>query len=325
MKINTTIGKYIFITLLIISIILYAYYYISNEYKKYQEVSYDKIKNYLINDSSLAKSNKPILWIHNEYKMNDRNWLSFGSRNSNELNKPLIYITVDSIIKKCDKSFKICLIDDNSFNNLIPGWIYDLEKLPEPIRDNYRFIGMLKLIHLYGGMNIPSTFLCIKDLEEIYKNGTKNEKPFVGEQLSKQNDVDINLSNTFIGAPKENNVIEEMITNMEKLFLIDTTNESKFLDRIPKYLNMIKSNEEINTIDGEKLGLYDDESNLIDVHDMLSSNDNIELNDLAVGINIPLEEIMISKRYQWFSKLSPDEIVHSDTFIAKKIKELYNL
>lgn len=325
MKINTTIGKYVFFTLLIISIILYAYYYISNEYKKSEKVSYDKIKNYLVTDSSLAKSNKPILWIHNEYKMNDREWLSFGSRNSDELNKPLVYITVDSIIKKCDKSFKICLIDDNSFHNLIPGWIYDLEKIPEPLRENYRHIAILKLIHLYGGMHIPSTFLCKKDLDELYKNGTSNDKPFVGEQLSRQNDIDIQLSNAFIGAEKENEIIEQMITDMEKLYFVDTTSELKFLNKIPKYLDNLKSNDDLNIINGEHLGLYDDNSNLIEVNDMLSSNDSIQLHESSYGINIPLDEIMISKRHQWFSKLNPDEIVHSKTILGKIIKELYNL
>lgn len=325
MKINTTIGKYVFLTLLLISIILYAYYYISNENKKTQEVSYDKIKNYLINDSSLAKSTKPILWIHNEYKINDRNWQSFGSRNSDELNKPLIYITVDSIIKNCDKSFKICLIDDNSFNNLIPDWIYDLDKISDPLRENYRFIAMLKLIHLYGGMYIPSSFLCMKDLDELYKIGTKNKNAFVSEQLSKHSDVDIQLSKNIVGANKENSTIVEMIETMEKLFLNDNTSELKFLNKISIYLDDLKLQEKLNVIEGQHLGLYDDNGEIITLDRMLSDDDNLDINEETYGINIPLDDIYVSKKHQWFGKLQPDGIVNSSTFIGKKIKQMYNL
>ena len=325
MKINTTIGKYVFLTLLLISIILYAYYYISNENKKTQELSYDKIKNYLINDSSLAKSTKPILWIHNEYKMNDRDWQSFGSRNSDELNKPLVYITVDSIIKNCDKSFKICLIDDNSFSNLIPGWVYDLDKISDPLRENYRFIAMLKLIHLYGGMYIPSSFLCMKDLDELYKSGTKNKSAFVSEQLSKHGDVDIQLSHNIVGANKENPTITEMIETMEKLFLSDNTGELKFLNKISLYLDDIKSQEKLNVIEGQYLGLYDDNGDIITLDRMLSDNDNLDISEEAYGINVPLDDIYVSKKHQWFGKLEPDGIVNSSTFIGKKIKQMYNL
>jgi hypothetical protein len=75
----------------------------------------ETIQKYLLDDTSLSKSKKPILWIHVPYEYNSRNWLSFGSRTSFDLNQPYLYLTVRSIIEKCDSSFTICLIDDNSF------------------------------------------------------------------------------------------------------------------------------------------------------------------------------------------------------------------
>ena len=44
--------------------------------------NYEIVKRYLVSDSSLAKSKLPILWIHNEYNVNARNWPSFFSRNT---------------------------------------------------------------------------------------------------------------------------------------------------------------------------------------------------------------------------------------------------
>ena len=75
---------------------------------------------YLLDDDTLGKSKKPILWIHVPYEYNSRNWLSFGSRSAFDLNQPYLYLTVKTIIKNCDESFKIVMIDDGSFEKLIP-------------------------------------------------------------------------------------------------------------------------------------------------------------------------------------------------------------
>ena len=68
---------------------------------------YNRIKNYLLNDSSI--SNKSIIWIHLPYKYNSRQWKSFYSRTSNNLNLPYIYLTVNSILKH-NSNYHICLI-----------------------------------------------------------------------------------------------------------------------------------------------------------------------------------------------------------------------
>ena len=63
---------------------------------------YESIQNFLLDDVTLGKSKKPILWIHVPYEYNSRNWLSFGSRTSFNLNQPYLFLTVRSIIKHCE-------------------------------------------------------------------------------------------------------------------------------------------------------------------------------------------------------------------------------
>jgi hypothetical protein len=126
--------------------------------------NYDAIKNYLLDDVTLAKSKKPILWIHVPYEYNSRKWLSFYSRSSYDLNQPYLYLTVKSILKNCDNSFTICFVDDSSFKKLIPGWNIDMTKISNPISDNMRKLALMKLIYIYGGMICPISFLCMKDL-----------------------------------------------------------------------------------------------------------------------------------------------------------------
>ena len=45
--------------------------------------NYELVKKYLLNDSSLAQSKRPILWIHMTYDTNARWWPTFSSRNTN--------------------------------------------------------------------------------------------------------------------------------------------------------------------------------------------------------------------------------------------------
>ena len=75
----------------------------------------------------LAKSKKPILWVHIPYEYNARNWKSFGSRGTFDLNQPYLYLTMQSIVNKCGDSFQICIIDDQSFEKLIPDWTINMK------------------------------------------------------------------------------------------------------------------------------------------------------------------------------------------------------
>ena len=114
--------NYIILFVILISLGILYQKFLEKQSKTASFDEYDEIKKYLLNDKTLDKSKKPLLWIHIPYEVNARDWLSFGSRNSTELNQPYLYLTVKSIIKNCDESFNIILIDDNTFKKLIPDW-----------------------------------------------------------------------------------------------------------------------------------------------------------------------------------------------------------
>ena len=64
---------------------------------------------------------KPILWIHNKYEINSRNWDSFMSRNTNNLNQPYRRLCVDTIIKHCsDDEFGTLGVDYNKYLEMYP-------------------------------------------------------------------------------------------------------------------------------------------------------------------------------------------------------------
>jgi hypothetical protein len=142
-----------YIALFVILIVL-AFLYRKLEDKRIREEdieNYAIIKKYLLNDNkTLGGSKKPIIWIHIPYEYNSRNWLSFGSRSSHELNQPYLYLTVRTIIEQCGDSFNICMIDDDAFSFLIPEWKIQMRKIPEPISDKLRMLALANILYIYG-------------------------------------------------------------------------------------------------------------------------------------------------------------------------------
>lgn len=128
------------------------------------------IKNYLLNESPLYGYNRPKLWIHSKYEINSRKWKDFYSRNTTDLNQDYIHLTIKTIINHCGEDFNICLIDDDSFGKLLPNWDVDLMNMAEPRKSNYRAMGMAQLIYVYGGMTLPNSFVCLKNLKDFMMN-----------------------------------------------------------------------------------------------------------------------------------------------------------
>ena len=116
-------------------VLMYLYKCMLNKQaRKREKEDYKSIQQILAEQrDDLAQSKKPILWIHIPYEYNARNWQSFGSRGTFDLNQPYLYLTMQSIINKCSDSFQICIIDDQSFEKLIPDWTVNMKIISNPI------------------------------------------------------------------------------------------------------------------------------------------------------------------------------------------------
>ena len=203
---SLTIKKSNYINIICIIVVVVFLIFLFNRYSDLQEKKnrenrsvlendqndYKSIQKYLLMDydPTLAKTTKPILWIPIQYEYNARHWQSFGSRSSFELNQPYIYLTVKSIILHCSESFHICMIDDNAFGKLIPGWNIEMGKLASPILDNVRKLGQAKILSNYGGLFVPPSFVCLRDLIDMYTLGLNNNDMLICET------IDTNITST---------------------------------------------------------------------------------------------------------------------------------
>ena len=300
--------------------------YLEKKAKNIGPDNYNDVKQYLLSESSLAKSKKPIMWIYTPYEYNSRDWLSFGSRSSYNLNQPYLNLCVRSIIKHCDKSFTICIVDDNSFAKLIPGWNIDLSVIGDPIVSNVRQLAMAKLIYNYGGMSVPISFLCFKDLIDMYDRGISStndnkgiNKMFVCENVN----TNISATNTqfypdtaFIGAKKNTPKLKEFIDHMQRLISGDYTAQIEFLGNFDKWANKHVNNKSINMIPGTDVGVKTMENKPVLVDDLLGE-DYIKLHDGMYGIWIPAASILKRRNYEWFARLNNEQIFQGKFILAK--------
>jgi hypothetical protein len=280
--------------------------------------NYEAVQKYLLDDITLGKSKKPILWIHVPYEYNSRKWLSFGSRSSFDLNQPYLYLTVRSIIKHCDESFTICIFDDNSFKKLIPGWNIDMTRLSDPILCNMRTLGMMKLLYIYGGMMCPISFLCMKDLSGLYAKGTRGNKMFVCETIDRNStSVRLNFypSISFCGAPKECEIVGKLCNYIQAVSSNDHTAESKFLGQYDRWIMKNVEESRINLIEGIEIGTKTIDDKQIILDDLMS-NHYLDLYKGTYGILIPSNELLSRLQYGWFVRSSPRQVLESNTIIG---------
>ena len=298
-------------------------------YKRYEDKmareegsdTYEAIQQYLLDENTLGKSKKPILWIYVPYEYNSRNWMSFGSRSSFDLNQPYLYLTVRSILKQCDDSFTVCIIDDASFKRLIPGWNINMTSISDPILSNMRMLGLMKLLYIYGGLLCPISFVCLKNLNELYVKGIRGEKMFVCETVDRNttsSDYDFYPNFSFCGAPKECEIVRELCEFIQRTSSHDYTAETKFLGSYDKWCKQRIENGQINMIEGVEIGTKTIDEKPIILDDLMS-NHYLHLYQGAYGILIPSEEILNRRKYEWFARMSQKQVMESDTIIGNYI------
>jgi hypothetical protein len=288
---------------------------------------YGLIRKYLLNDSPLYGFNKPKLWIHSTYEVNSRQWKSFQSRNTTDLNQPYLHLTIKTIINNCGEDFNICLIDDASFSKLLPSWDIDLNSVAEQNKSYYREIGMASLVYYYGGMIVPNSFLCLKNLKPLYIEGTRANKPFVCE--SKNNSVNkVKNGNTslftpnvyFMGAKKNNETVKELIEYLKsRSSQPHVTSEYIFTGDTSEWIKTQINIYEINLIRGDEIGVKTLSGKPILLEDLMEEN-YLELSPKAYGIYIPSNEILLRKKYQWFAIVPSEEIFNVNAIIVKHLK-----
>lgn len=289
----------------------------ANEDKKKMNDEYELVRKFLLNDdTNLVNEANEICWIHVPYEINPRSWLDFYSRNTNQLNKPYIYLCIKSVIEQNGGNMKICIIDDNSFEKLIPSWKIDMSSVPEPSKKQVRELGLAKVLYYYGGIKVPHSFVCVRNLMSLLNNG---RSMFCAETRDHSVNSSVSSfmpSSELIGCAKNCQEMKEYIQYLERNISTDYTFETSFINNNNRILLDMVKNNKISLLDAGYVGQKDSAGEIIDIERLLRK-EYINFNENMYGILV--DDAMLSKRthYNWFIYLDKADIIQSDVMLAK--------
>ncbi len=342
---HTTMLENKLIKLAIAYLLIMIVGFIYNKYKKTIDVEEqyqdgELIKKYLLNDTSLTNNKKPILWVHIEFEKNARAWESFGSRTTENLNQPYQYLTIRSIIEKCGESFNVCLLDDESLIKIIPEWRTKVEDLPRPLRSHMRELAMATILHLYGGLVVPSSFICFQNMRNLYDAHLEKANVVIGELRSTSSissESQYSPSTKIMGCRRHDPLMKEYMEYLTQLIAVDHTQDMDFTGEPSRWwmakLNptaaescastasdtagtTAATNYKVSLIPAEELGAKTTKNKPVLIEELLADVD-IHLSPTTAGIYIPDKDILKRHKFQWFARLSPAQVLESNTLIGK--------
>jgi hypothetical protein len=289
--------------------------YIYSSYKDSEELfesqqHYQLVSDYFIGEKMNRR--KPILWIFSPPEINARNWESFYSRNTEKINQPYLQITMKSIYDKCKDSFNVCLINDDAFDSLL-DWNVKINDLGNPVKDHYRHLGLSMILYHYGGFIVPPSFLCVHNLYDLYKTSIQEKGIFALEQVNHgitHDQIAYFPNIKMMGCKKNNFYMNEMVQYQEQLFL-DKTSQSDFIDNVSLWCN-----RKITIVDGKYIGIKKISGEPVTLDELLGTTP-IEFPSLLYGIYIPQDEVLLRTKYNWFARMSTQQILNSTLMIAK--------
>jgi hypothetical protein len=298
--------------------------WLGNDYDQNEEN--DLIRKYLLTDvdnEALQKNKKPNLWIHTTYATNARKWKSFFSRNSTDLNQPYIHLTIKTIIQHCGDTFNICLIDDESFSQLIPEWNVYVSTMAEPYRHRVRDFGMALLLYNYGGMVVPNSLICFRDLGGLYAHGITGDKPFVCEQLNRVSNLKIHdktlrfLPDSYVmGGKKGDSTLGEWVKYLN-LHVNEPhfQSQDEFVGNSARWFLDAIDRGKMNLVGGENVGIKTPNREAIFLEQLMEENE-LNLDPMCYGVYVPADEVLKRTKYQWLAYMSLDELLKTRIILA---------
>jgi hypothetical protein len=139
--------------------------------------------------------------------------------------------------------------------------------------------------------------------------------------------VDTNITSTtdlyycdarFMGAKKNNEMVAQYIEFMQRIISADYTAQSVFLGDFNRWCNKRISNKRIRLIPGTDVGTKTVDEEPITV-DTLLSEEYIYFYPKMYGIWIPAEQILKRRKFEWFARMSPEQIFQGNFILAKYI------
>jgi len=168
-------------------------------------------------------------------------------------------------------------------------------------------------------MILPPTFLCTKNLADMYYTETCCGKPFVVETIDSDSSSAMTTffpSKTVMGCAKGCGVIDDYIQYLEQLVSSDYTAESEFLGSQDRWLTMMVEQGQVNLVGAKLIGAADASGKPV-VLERLMGNTYVDFAPTALGVLLPGKQILERTSFQWFARQSVRQALACDNVAGK--------
>jgi hypothetical protein len=268
------------------------------------------------------ENNLPPLWLfYNDGDVNSRNWADFMGRSSRALNRPYLNLCYETIVNASKGKYRIEVIQ--GLGDAISR-LGGPEFVPSPLRNTKAFlqeeeIQFLSMAFLtkFGGLWMNPSTICIRSLPELPKDsiigfGTSNSETYSGVGGT----VVPNIS--YLWVPVANHPVptkwasilferQNGFTGGQRVRR-DAQWDWTFVTTGHKDIKVLPQSTVQRKANGRR----------IELDDLLSSDGTIPfpIPDDAFMVPVPFFELDRRSSYQWFLRMSEDQIMESDLAIT---------
>ena len=122
----------------------------------------------------------------------------------------------------------------------------------------------------------------------------------------------------FMGAPRKNQTILKKIEFMQRTISNDFTADSVFKGDFDRWIEARVREQKINNLSGYLIGVKDINGDTIAVEELMG-NSPIKFSTKMYGIWIPAHDLLNRRKFEWFTRLSVNQLLESNTILSKYI------
>jgi len=181
-----------------------------------------------------------------------------------------------------------------------------------------RLLGLLSIIHIYGGLVVPNSFICAKSLLPLYEGFTGQDLNNDGLADNQRVLIGANRyghpSFYFFGARKNNPGIQRSMDILNDSLRVGGV-EYEFPNNVISPLN---EEGALGVVDGALLGVQTRNHRPVLLDDLMGQAP-IDLVENPYGVYVPDEELLSRTRYSWLAET--DDVLGADVIVAKYLAE----
>jgi len=267
--------------------------------------------------------NKTLWLYYDQSDVNSRFWADFGARSSRVLSTPYLNLCYKSIVMKNGQTYTVKVLAGLSDVALVlGGW----EHLPKPLQNPIAHVGEAELNYIratilnrFGGLWVNPSTIFLKSLPDYSKLnnvvffGTDKDETYSSSNGTPAPGLDVMYS------PKANHPV---FTHLEKVALARIERQEggrQFRGDIKWDLReMMAQHKDIEYFPECEFARKEN-GRRIQLEDLLGSS-IIPINPKACFIPLPHKELEERRNFEWFLRMSEEQILESELYISKLFK-----